>query len=162
MTLNIDRLKEGCILVLTSGLMLQVIRYSLTEIKFRFLCIHSCTKALYALFLRNCNIRKRNSISPEEFIFKSIKAIPREFIYKFKLTSNWSKGWRKADSMLSFLLRATSVVITDKQEIKKIKALSKKVISDFAVAKLYYGYAVDSKTGKARYGLHLQCYRHDK
>ena len=161
MILKSDQLKEGCILVMSSGLMLQVIRYSLTEIKFRFLYVHSFTELLPALFLHQCNIRKRNSLSPDEFIFKSIEAIPRTFTYKF--------CWQKFDDLrnkpaphLALLLRYTAVVIADKEEIKKIKALVKKVMPNFAVIKLYNGSFTDLNADVLEHKLYLRYHNHAK
>lgn len=154
------QLKEGCILVLTSGLMFQVIRYNLTEIKFRFLYVHPFTELLPALFLRQCNIRKRNSLSPDEFIFKSIEAIPRTFT--FKIYREYTNRWSKMIPNLALLLRYTGAVITDKEEIKKIKALVKKVMPDFAIIELYNGSLTDLNADGSKHKLYLRYYNHAK
>lgn len=160
MILKLDQLKEGCILVLTSGLMLQVIRYNLTEIKFRFLYVHPFTELLPALFLRQCNIRKRNSFSPDEFIFKSVNAVPRTFTYKFLRQRTGSNY--KFVSPLTLLLKYAAVVITDKEEIKKIKALVKKVMPDFAVIELYNGSLTDLNADDSKHKLYLRYHNHAK
>lgn len=160
MILKPDQLKEGCILVMSSGLMLQVIRYSLTEIKFRFLYVHPFTELLLALFLRQYNIRKRNSLSPDEFIFKSIEAIPRTFT--FKIYREYTDRWYKMIPHLALLLRYTAVVITDKEEIKKIKALVKKVIPEFTAIELYDGSLTDLNADDSKHKLYLRYHNHAK
>lgn len=140
--------------------MLQVIRYNLTEIKFRFLYVHPFTELLPALFLHQCNIRKRNSLSPEEFMFKSVDAVPRTFTYKFRRQGAGSNY--KFVSPLTLLLKYVAVVITDKEEIKKIKALVKKVMPDFAVIELYNGSLTDLNADDSKHKLYLRYHNHAK
>ena len=63
---------------------------------------------------------------------------------------------------LALLLRYTAIVITDKEEIKKIKALAKKVMPDFAAIELYDGSFTDLNADDSGHKLYLRYHSHAK
>ncbi len=119
MILNLENFKEGNLLVMSNGWIIQIIRYNKTEIKFRIhylntvdiilgrmLSSNPCP--LYYMLYRNNTFKVYNQISKFGFLFSNSSPIN---------------------------VRA---VITDKKAINRIKALTRKVIPKFHIARRRY------------------------
>lgn len=123
---NLENLKEGNLLVISNGWIVQILRYNKTKIKFNILYLNAVHNELHFIFSANYVIHYSKDGNPiNNGILKVQSLDPNEILF------NPPIGFPPSYS----LIKNVRAIITNKKDINRIKALTHNVIPDFHFAK---------------------------